>query len=77
MTRRYIGATEVEKAWFATANNRAPCEYRLTPDNRIVCSDNPDDGELVGVYDNNALLEDFRVDVRFTWKLRKALRRAA
>lgn len=77
MTRRYIGATEVEKAWFATANNRAPCEYRLTPDNRIVCSESPDDGELVGVYDNNVLLEDFRADVRFAVKLRRKLERLA
>ena len=72
---RYVHQHTVERAW--TSMTAEPRQYRLTPDNRIVCSESHDDGELIGVYDNNVLFEDFRADVRFAVKLRRKLERLA
>lgn len=65
----------IDSAWVTTS--REPREYRLTPDNRIVCSDSPDAGELIGRYDDSVRLEDFRADVKFTARMRRKLERAA
>ena len=66
--KHFIAQRAIEAAWVTTS--REPREYRLTPDDRIVRSDNPDAGELVGRYDDSVLLEDFRADVNFTARLR-------
>ena len=66
--KRFIHPRAIESAWVTTS--REPREYRLTPDDRIVRSENPDAGELIGRYDDSVLLEDFRADVNFTARLR-------
>lgn len=73
--KHFIHPHTIESAWVTTS--REPREYRLTPDDRIVCSENPDAGELIGRYDDSVLLEDFRADVKFAARLRRKLERAA
>ncbi len=72
--KHFIHPRAIESAWVTTS--REPREYRLTPDDRIVCSDNPDAGELIGRYDDSVLLEEFRADVKFVARLRRKLERA-
>lgn len=65
--KHFIHPHTIESAWVTTS--REPREYRLTPDDRIVCSENPDVGELIGRYDDSVLLEEFRADVKFAARL--------
>lgn len=73
--KHFIAQRAIEAAWVTTS--REPREYRLTPDDRIVRSDNPDAGELIGRYDDSVLLEEFRADVNFAARLRRKPERAA
>ena len=66
--KHFIHPRAIESAWVTTS--REPREYRLTPDDRIVRSENPDAGELIGRYDDSVLLEEFRADVIFTARAR-------
>lgn len=74
---RYIPPYVIETAWVSTSSHREPREYRLTPGDRIVCSDDPADGTLIGCYDGRVTLRDFRADVSFTARERRASGRAA
>jgi len=38
---RHIPPYVIETAWVSTSSHREPREYRLTPGDRIVCSDDP------------------------------------
>lgn len=66
--KHFIHPHTIESAWVTTS--REPREYRLTQDDRIVRSDDPDAGELIGRYDDSVLLEEFRADVIFTARAR-------
>lgn len=73
--KHFIPQRAIESAWVTTSLE--PREYRLTSDDRIVRSEAPDAGELIGRYDDSVLLEDFRADVNFAARLRRKPERAA